>query len=150
MRTGKVDPRVADRAEAVAQDQADFLRSLVAARKRHGLSQAQVAERMGVSQPAVAEFERYDVNPTFSTVLRYAVSVDVRTRTRVIDDAVTPTRPTGVFVQLESIPYLNDDGTGMTPVITISSVHPDSLERTGRAPRETVITYQPGKEAVPA
>lgn len=48
---------------------------LIALRKRHNLTQEAVAERMGVSQPTVAAFERYDANPTLSTIRRYALSV---------------------------------------------------------------------------
>ncbi|UIP57673.1 hypothetical protein DSM26151_05380 [Agromyces marinus] len=44
-------------------------------RKRHRLTQETIAERMGVSQPTVAAFERYDANPTLATVRRYALAV---------------------------------------------------------------------------
>ncbi len=47
----------------------------MAMRKNRGLTQEQVAERMGVSQPAVAAFERYDANPTLATIRRYALAV---------------------------------------------------------------------------
>ncbi len=50
----------------------------MALRKKHHLTQADVAERMGVSQPTVAEFERYDANPTLSAIRRYALAVGAR------------------------------------------------------------------------
>jgi len=56
---------------------------LIQIRKDSGLTQREVAERMGVSQPTIAEFERYDSNPTLSTVERYALAVHARIRTQV-------------------------------------------------------------------
>lgn len=41
---------------------------------------------MGVSQPTVAGFERYDANPRLSTVRRYTLAVGARLCTTVIDD----------------------------------------------------------------
>lgn len=52
-----------------------LLDQLILLRKKHGLTQEVVAERMGVSQPTVAAFERYDANPTLSSVRRYALAV---------------------------------------------------------------------------
>ena len=61
-----------------------FLRSLVEARKEAGLSQVQVAERMATSQPNVSAFERYDANPTLSTIRRYALAVGAHLRADVV------------------------------------------------------------------
>lgn len=77
---------IARRAASLIADHRDLLKGLVATRTSHGLSQATVAERMGVSQPTVAGFERYDANPTLSTVRRYALAVGVRIATQVFDD----------------------------------------------------------------
>jgi len=77
---------IARRADSLIEDHAALRARLVALRKEHGLSQAVVAERMGVSQPTVAGFERYDANPTLATLRRYALAVGARTRTTVIDD----------------------------------------------------------------
>lgn len=62
-----------------------LLRSLVEMRKRHDLTQAEVAERMSVSQPTVAAFERYDANPTLATVRRYALAVGASVSHKVED-----------------------------------------------------------------
>jgi len=70
------------RAEALANDHADMMASLLAIR-RSGLTQAEVAERMGVTQPTVAELERYDANPTLSTLRRYALAVGAEISTKV-------------------------------------------------------------------
>ena len=85
--------RIEDRAAHIARDQGRMMRSLIELRKKHKLSQATVAERMGVSQPTVAVLERYDANPTLSTVLRYAVAVEARLATEVFDDCADAWEP---------------------------------------------------------
>lgn len=52
--------------------------ALVEARMKNGLTQADVAERLGTTQGSVSEFEtcRYP-NPTLSTLRRYAMAVGV-------------------------------------------------------------------------
>lgn len=64
-----------DLAEDLVESHDRLTASLIALRKGHKLTQEAVAERMGVSQPTVAAFERYDANPTLSTVRRYALAV---------------------------------------------------------------------------
>lgn len=84
------DPQtIALRADALVEDHEQLLSALIELRKKHRLSQSVVADRMGVSQPTVAGFERYDANPTLSTIRRYAVSVGARLLTSVIDDCDT-------------------------------------------------------------
>ena len=51
---------------------------LVARRHAAGLSQHEVAERMGTSQPAVARLEAGLVDARMSTVQRYAAAVGAR------------------------------------------------------------------------
>lgn len=63
----------------------ELLENLVAMRKKHNLTQETVAERMGVSQPTVAAFERYDANPTLSTIRRYALAVGAMIESNVVD-----------------------------------------------------------------
>lgn len=62
------------------------MQSLIELRREHKLTQTDVAERMGVSQPTVAAFEHYDSNPTVATLQRYAMAVGAVLDTRVIDD----------------------------------------------------------------
>ena len=52
-----------------------LLASLVDARKRRGFSQAEVARRMGVSQPVVVRLEAGTHSPTLSTLSRYAAAI---------------------------------------------------------------------------
>jgi transcriptional regulator with XRE-family HTH domain len=64
-------------------------RVLKASEEREGAradDNAEVGERMGVSQPRASQFERYDSNPTLDAVRRYAAAVGARLDTRVIDD----------------------------------------------------------------
>jgi ribosome-binding protein aMBF1 (putative translation factor) len=50
---------------------------VVAYRAGHGLSQAALAERLGVSQPVVARIERGDHAPNWETLGRLARAMDV-------------------------------------------------------------------------
>lgn len=49
--------------------------ALVHLRRREGLTQEQLANRMGITQQAVHKFERYDSDPKLSTIRRYANAV---------------------------------------------------------------------------
>lgn len=59
--------------------------ALVAIREKKGLSQDQVAKKMGISRPGVAQLERRDSNPTLSTVRRYALAMDALITLEVCD-----------------------------------------------------------------
>lgn len=48
---------------------------LLKAREIQGLTQKQIADMLGVSQPTVASFEAYDNDPKLSTIRRYAHAV---------------------------------------------------------------------------
>ncbi|WP_246955827.1 helix-turn-helix transcriptional regulator, partial [Brachybacterium sp. Marseille-Q7125] len=69
---------VRERAAALAETLDRLLEDLVDLREQQGLSQRDVAERMGVTQSAVSQFERYDANPTLASVRRYALAVGAR------------------------------------------------------------------------
>jgi predicted transcriptional regulator len=66
----------------MAQRRQDLLAELVAQRHEVGLSQAEVAERMGTSQPAVARLEAGVVDVRLSTLERYAAAVGRRLEVR--------------------------------------------------------------------
>jgi len=57
---------------AAAERTRALVRALADARERAGLTQAEVARRMGTTQPAVARLERGDADPRLSTIERYA------------------------------------------------------------------------------
>ena len=65
------------RALALARADEGLHAKLLHARALQGLTQTDVAEIMGVSQPTVASFERYENDPKLSTVRRYAHAVGV-------------------------------------------------------------------------
>lgn len=63
-----------------------LLDALILCRKNAGLSQAEVATRMGISQSAVARIESGERNPQLSTLRRYAHAVRAH-----VSHTVTPT-----------------------------------------------------------
>ena len=54
-----------------------FIDKLAAERLRRGLSQEEVAQRMGTSQGSVAKLEAHRHDPRLSTLVRYAAALDV-------------------------------------------------------------------------
>lgn len=60
------------------------------ARLSAGLTQAQLAERLGTTQPVIARLERADANPTFETVERAldaaGFSIELRARPRALPE----------------------------------------------------------------
>lgn len=82
------DDRLDARAASLVESHARLLESLIAIRTKHQISQDVVASRMGVSQPTVAAFERYDANPTLASIRRYALAVGARINHDVQDDCV--------------------------------------------------------------
>lgn len=63
--------------EAAAQLARRLLESLLEARSRAGLSQSEVARRMGVPQSAIVRLEAGTHSPTLSTLARYASAIGV-------------------------------------------------------------------------
>lgn len=84
--TSVSDESLERRADLLVDARDRLLEGLVRLRKEHKLSQQTVAERMGVSQPTVAAFERYDANPTVSSIIRYAMAVNALLDIKVVDD----------------------------------------------------------------
>ena len=63
--------------DALAEDASALIADLVELRRRKGLSQTEVAERMGTSQSALARVESGRSDLRLSTVARYAEALDV-------------------------------------------------------------------------
>lgn len=61
-----------------AYERRQLLRALAAHREALGLSQTEVAARMGTSQSAVARLEQGEADARLSTVERLAAALDVR------------------------------------------------------------------------
>jgi len=71
------DPAVRAEYEALEEEFA-IIRLLVGARARAGLSQAELARRMGTTQSAIARLEGGKVNPSLATLRRYAEATGSR------------------------------------------------------------------------
>lgn len=95
--------RIEARADSLVDAHEELMRGLVELRKFHKLSQETVAERMSVSQPTVAAFERYDSNPTLATIRRYALAVGAKIQNSVIDDCVEHARTFELLVEPMSV-----------------------------------------------
>jgi transcriptional regulator with XRE-family HTH domain len=70
------------------EDEFSFLREILAARASAGLTQAQVAERIGTTQSAVARLESgtHKHSPSISTLQRYARALGYRLDVRLVKD----------------------------------------------------------------
>ena len=77
------DSETARLIEATAGDM-DLIERLVQIRHDQGLTQNDVAARMGRSQPNVSAFERVGGDPHLSTIRRYADAVGARVRWQVV------------------------------------------------------------------
>jgi DNA-binding XRE family transcriptional regulator len=62
--------------EGLAARRRELVKELVKVRSERGLSQTEIAARMGTSQSAVARLERGDLDDRLSTLERYAAAVD--------------------------------------------------------------------------
>lgn len=71
------DPKTRAEYDAVANE-FEMARELIAARSRAGLTQGEVAERMGTTQSVVARLESGRQAPSMRTVQRYAQAVGAR------------------------------------------------------------------------
>jgi transcriptional regulator with XRE-family HTH domain len=70
-------------------------RLLAQARREAGVTQAELARRLGISQPAVAQLERYRSNPRVDTLERAlrAVGLELTLDTRPLAHPVQPEAP---------------------------------------------------------
>lgn len=70
-KTMLADPRVRE-AYVALEEEFSLARELIAARVRAGLTQAELAERMGTTQSAIARLESGARLPSVKTLLRFA------------------------------------------------------------------------------
>ncbi|MEA3128550.1 MAG: hypothetical protein QOF46_345 [Paraburkholderia sp.] len=75
------NPKVKAEYDALAP-QFEIAAELLRARLRAGLSQAELAVRMGTSQSAIARLESGDTLPSTKTLLRYAQATGSRVRVK--------------------------------------------------------------------
>lgn len=67
---------------------------LRAVRRRHGLTQAELARRAGTSQPVVSAYERGHRDPTFTTLARLVAAAGEQLRIDAVE-AATDLPPAG-------------------------------------------------------
>lgn len=108
-----VDPTSPEslRAEFLAENDRALLQALVHVRAENRLTQSEVAARMGVTQPTVADFESHDSNPTLSRIRRYAHAVGALISHRVeldsgqlLDDRRHEWMPASITVRVAARP----------------------------------------------
>ena len=73
------DPEVRREYDAL-EGEFELVRTLIKARASAGLTQAEVAERMGTTQSTVARLEGGRSTPTWKTLQRYAEATGTRLR----------------------------------------------------------------------
>jgi DNA-binding XRE family transcriptional regulator len=71
------DPDLPRMVDALARART-MVRELARAREEAGMTQAQVADRIGTTQSAIARLERVEVDPRLSTLVKYAAVVGRR------------------------------------------------------------------------
>jgi predicted transcriptional regulator len=80
------DPRVRAEVERLEREEMPMLDAILKARREAGLTQAEVAERMGTRAPAVARLENALVtgkpSPSLSTLRKYAAALGKRLEIR--------------------------------------------------------------------
>ena len=76
------DPETRAEYEAMSEE-FDMARELIAARNRAGLTQGQVAERMGTTQSVIARLESGKRGPSMRTGQRYANALGCRAVVRI-------------------------------------------------------------------
>jgi transcriptional regulator with XRE-family HTH domain len=64
--------------------------NVVRLRSARGLTQAQLAEALGVAQPRIAEIERGDANPRLITLSKLAFALGVSLPELLVDNLTTP------------------------------------------------------------
>jgi len=79
------DPKVRAEYEARVPEYA-LVNALIAARNKAGLTQEQVAERMGTKQSAIARMESGRQKPSFKTIERYADATGHRAVVKLVPD----------------------------------------------------------------
>src|SRR5215475_1925736 len=91
--TWKQDPAFRKEYDALAEEFALF-DALVSARQQAGLTQAEVAERMGTKTPAVARLEagggRQKHSPSLATLRKYAAAVGCRVEIKLVPVSQSP------------------------------------------------------------
>jgi predicted transcriptional regulator len=79
------DPRVRKAYDELAPEYA-IARELIKARSRAGLTQSDVAKRMGTTQSVIARMESGSILPSMSSLVRYAKVTGSRTVVKLVSE----------------------------------------------------------------
>ncbi len=109
-----LERELSDPAEAASWAEAlpkiDLAANVCLLRMERGLSQKQLAEAAGLSQPRITDIERGDANPTLLTITRIANALGVRVERlfadKVVNDAEAAAVPPSIVVEKEHTPVL--------------------------------------------
>lgn len=82
------DPEIRAEVERLEREEMPLLDAVLSARREAGLSQAQIAERMGTSIPAVSRLEKAMVtgkpSPSLATLRKYAAAIGKQVEVRFV------------------------------------------------------------------
>lgn len=87
---------------------------LIAHRAEHGLSQAALADRLAMSQPAVARLESGEHNPSFPTLLRLSEALGIELA---IDISPIGQEPLLIRTRAQKNPLEAFEGSGCSVVV---------------------------------
>lgn len=79
--------QIRQRSKALAAEQTDMLSRLVDIRKNRGMTQADVANILGVTQQSISKLESYDANPRLDTLRTYANAIGAILHIEVKEDS---------------------------------------------------------------
>ena len=95
----------------------DLMRALMHARVHSGLTQSQIAQKMGTSQSAIARLEGWSSNPSVKTLHKYADATGTRLRIR-----FEPVNPDS------KSPHQEEDDTSLDVAVESASVETSVTE----------------------
>ncbi len=64
----------------------EFRLAMIDHREKSGMTQREVAERLGITQSAVSQFESFGGNPRLMTIVAYAQALGISIKFSAVDD----------------------------------------------------------------
>ncbi len=99
----------------------DLMRALMRARVGSGLTQSEIAERMGTTQSAVARLEGWSANPSVNTLRKYAEATGTRLVVRfepIVAEASDSDNETHEYVEASEVETVRPRADTHLPVTT--------------------------------
>jgi transcriptional regulator with XRE-family HTH domain len=116
----------------VAESSAQIARQLIALRKRRGLSQVQLAEKLGTHQPAISRVESADYrNWSYNTLRKAAEALDARLRVFLepAEDVLKEYESEEKLIEKSPLAAKVDDQAAFLPPQEIHGLIPDAPNR---------------------